>query len=385
MNDSRDAITRFRELYGKGPELMVEAPGRINLIGGYTDCNQGYVLPVAIDRKALFLSSARDDDLVRLYSSSLATSGEMRITEGDEQDGWLRYPGGILDYVSGKGLSARGIDLLIDGDLPAGSGLASSAALEVGFLSSISHHGGFDLSSKDIVTICHRVETDFVGMKCGVMDQFAVVMGRKGKAIFLDCRDTTHRYMDFDDDAISILLFDSGVRRELVGSDYNTRREECLGALHLIQTGRPEIPSLRDLSPADLSWLEDVLEPGLFRRCRHVVREISRVEAAADSLQSGNISALGKLVKASHMSLRDDFEVSCEELDHLFATANEQEGVYGSRLTGAGFGGALLVLCEPARVDSVVEAVKASFLDRFGRHTEAILCASSNGLDAGWL
>ncbi len=376
-------ISGFEEHFGQGPDLLVEAPGRVNLIGGSTDYNQGFVLPVAIDRRTSFLARGRSDDLVEVYSAGLSRGGSLK-TRGDAGAlGWLRYLSGILAEISMTG-GVKGLDLMIDGDLPIGSGLGSSAALEVGFLTVLKHLNRIEISDEKVVEICHRVENEFVGMKCGIMDQFVSVMGKEDRAILLDCRDMKFEYVVLDR-SISIVLFDSGVTRELVTSDYNTRRKECLDALERIRARRPDVRALRDLEPADLPWLESILEPVLFRRCRHVITEIGRVVMAAEALRERNGKGLGELVNSSHLSLRDDFEVSCRELDHLFAAARQQDGVYGARLTGAGFGGNLLVLCHPSAVKETVRNVSRSFTDRFGYTPGTILCRSSDGVKAKWI
>jgi galactokinase len=379
-----DMISRFKVRFDHTPELLVEAPGRVNLIGGSTDYNQGFVLPTAIDRKTLFLARNRSDDLLEVYSSTISSRGTLKIDGQEKAQSWLRYLSGILSEMHSRGCKVRGLDLLIEGDLPIGSGLGSSAALEVGFLTVLKHLNNLDVPDQEVVEICHRVENDFVGMKCGVMDQFASTMGKEDSAILLDCRDMTFEYIELGR-AISILLFDSGVRRDLVNSDYNTRQAECFDALAEIKTHKPHVQALRDLKPEDIPWLETILEQVSFRRCRHVITEIDRVRTAAEVLKKNNVNKLGKLVDKSHLSLRDDFEVSCAELDHLFITAGKQRGVYGARLTGAGFGGSLLVLCSPSAVEETVRNISHSFRNSFGTLPETIHCRSSDGVKARWI
>ncbi len=383
--DLRQNVVRFERTFDRGPELLVEAPGRVNLIGGSTDYNEGLVLPVAIDRRTMFLSHRREDERLNVYSTGLSCSATM-VTTGDEMaQGWLRYLSGILAELSRRGYRVSGLDLLISGDLPIGAGLGSSAALEVGFLCTLRHLNGLDISDEEMITTCHRVENEFVGMKCGIMDQFVSTRGKEKNAILLDCRDMSYEYIDLDEELLTLVLFDSGVKRELIRSDYNTRRSECFSSTDEIRTERAEVRALRDLTLEDLPWLETFLEPTKFRRCRHIITEIDRVRLAGEALGSKDMTRLGELLRSSHISLRDDFEVSCEELDHLFSVALDQDGVYGARLIGAGFGGNLLTLCQPDRATNVITEVSDSYRGRFGSTPGAITCCTANGVSAGWI
>ncbi len=384
-SDIDQSIETFRNLFDREPELLVDAPGRINLIGGSTDYNQGYVFPAAIDRTIQFFSKRRDDRDLRVHSTALSKSDRMVITGDDSAEGWLRYLAGILIELSNRGLRINGLDLLIDGDLPPGSGLGSSAALEIGFLSTLKQLNGCELSEDEMITTCHRVENHFVGMNCGIMDQFITYMGLAGHALLLDCRDMSYQYVDLCEDGLSLLLVDSGVRRELVHSDYNTRREECFAAVRMIQGTGKEIRALRDLDPDDLPWLESFLDPVLLRRCRHVITENHRVSSAANALAKKDLTKVGQCVNDSHKSLRDDFEVSCNELDYLFAVATEMKGVFGARLIGAGFGGNLLALVDPGYTGEVIDSVSRAFRKRFGEVPRIISCRSSDGVSFRWL
>jgi len=380
MKSYGEAIERFTRRFDRRPDLLVTSPGRVNLIGAHADYNQGFVLPIAIDRSILFLSRRREEKFLHVHSTGLGSSGQMPIDGDEKAVGWLRYPAGVLRALWDRGYAIGGVDLLIDGDLPMAAGLGSSAALEVGFLYSLNELFGLDLPKTEMIAACHRVENEFVGMRCGVMDQFMSAMGRAGNALFLDCRDMSYEYIGFDEEKLAFLLFDSGVKRELVRSGYNTRRQECTDAVSRILVLRPDVRALRDLSPDDLPWLGTILTERLLRRSRHVITEIHRVTQAKEALQSGDLARLGELVATSHISLRDDFEVSCTELDQLFNSAIEVEGVYGARLTGAGFGGNLLVLCRPEAVQEIIQHVSAAFCDRFGRSSESILCRSADGV-----
>jgi galactokinase len=383
--DLKQNVVRFERTFDRSPELLVEAPGRINLIGGSTDYNEGFVLPVAIDRRTMFLSHRREDERLKAYSTGLSCSATM-VTTGDETaQGWLRYLSGILTELSRRGYRVSGLDLLISGDLPIGSGLGSSAAFEVGFLSTLRHLNGLDISDEEMIKTCHSVENEFVGMKCGIMDQFISIKGKKKNAILLDCRDMSFEYIDLDEEFLTLILFDSGVKRELIQSDYNTRRSECFSSIDEIRTERSEIRALRDLALEDLPWLETFLEPIKFRRCRHIITEIDRVQLAGEALRSKDMARFGELMKSSHISLRDDFEVSCEELNHLFSVSLDQDGVFGARLIGAGFGGNLLTLCQPDQATNVIAEVSVSYRERFGSTPGIITCCTANGVSAGWI
>jgi len=386
MSNTEDhAIAEFREAFGSDPEITVDAPGRVNLIGGSTDYNEGLVLPVAIDRSVRLLAKRSDDAYLTAYSSRFPRRERIPISGDRTATGWLRFLSGILLDLSSQGHKLGGLNLLIDGNLPMASGLGSSAALEVGFLHMLRliHH--LDLPDEALIGIAHRVENDFIGMKCGFMDQVAVTLGRKGKAILLDCRDLSRRYISFNEGLAAILLFDSGVKRELARSDYNRRRSECEEAVRIIRGRRPEVRALRDLTPVDLPELEHWLSPTLFRRCRHVVTEINRVKHGAAALEAGEFDRIGEILEASHASLRDDFEVSCPELDYLFEAARGHDEVFGARLTGAGFGGMLLALCRPGAAEEVAEAIRSRFRGRFGRDPAPLVCRSADGVRERWL
>jgi galactokinase len=383
--DIDQSIGTFRRLFDREPELLVDAPGRVNLIGGSTDYNQGYVLPAAIDRTIQFFARRRDDRDLRVHSNALAKSGQMGIMGDDSAEGWLRYLAGILIELSNREFRIEGLDLLIDGDLPPESGLGSSAALEIGFLSALKQLNDCEISEEEMITICHQVENRFVGMNCGIMDQFISYMGLSGHALLLDCRDMSYQYVDLCEEDLSLLLVDSGVKRDLVRSDYNTRRDECFAAVRAVREQGKEIRALRDLGPDDLPWLESFLEPVLFRRCRHVITENLRVSSAVNALAKKDLTKLGRCVNDSHKSLRDDFEVSCERLDYLFDVTTEMLGVYGARLIGAGFGGNLLALVEPGRVAQVTDSVTRAFRKRFGEVPRVLSCGSYDGVSFRWL
>jgi galactokinase len=381
-----ESIARFEVHFGARPELLVESPGRVNLIGGSTDYNEGFVLPAAIDRTVRLLARRRGHGRLVARSTAMGATASMPLAGDPGASGWARHLAGILLDPDVEAAPAGGIDLLIDGSLPPGAGLGSSAALGVGFLTAVDRLAGRRRSAAEMIAICHRVENRFVGTRCGMMDQFTALRGARGKALLLDCRSATAEEIPCPGSRLAFLLFDSGVRRELARSGYNDRRRECSAAVEAARQalGRP-IAALRDLTTADLPRLEGELEPALFRRCRHVVTENDRVLRAADALRAGDLEALGREVDASHRSLRDDFEVSRPELDRLHEACLAADGVYGSRLTGAGFGGSLLALCRPDAIDHVVETVSGAFRDRFTRRPGAILCRSADGVKVQWL
>ena len=336
---SATANTTFAELFGRAPDVRADAPGRVNLIGEHTDYTGGYVLPVAIPQRTRVELAPRIGPLVRAWSADMPEAELQEYRLGDEKPvhDWLDYVQGITEVLRQEGYTLRGFDLRIESDVPVGGGLSSSAALEVSLLRALREAFGLDLDDVQIALAGQKAENDFVGAPVGVMDQMASSLADEKTALFLDTRSLQYEKIPLPAEA-ELVVIDSGVSHRHSGGEYRIRREECERAAELLG-----VRQLRDLDPQDLWRLPSLPEP-LDRRTRHVITENARVRSAVASLRERDLPRLGKLLYASHESLRNDFEVSIPEIDHLVELASEEPDVFGARITGGGFGGAIVAV-----------------------------------------
>jgi len=371
----------FRAVYGKDPAFKVMAPGRVNLIGEHTDYNDGYVLPVALDRAIVIAATPRTDPIVRAHSVTFGESCEFRIDDISPSDRWpwSNYIRGVAQILQGEKHSLVGMDLCVGGDIPLGSGLSSSAALEVASSLAFETAAGFDVGPVARALLCRRAEREFVGVQCGIMDQFVCCLGREGHALFLDTRTLDFEAVPLGDRGYTIVVADTGVRRSLVHSEYNTRRAECEAAVTAIRAVAPWVRALRDVDEELWSQLEGELPEVLRKRARHVITENARVLRSVAALKSKDIARFGQLMTASHRSLRDDYEVSTPELDVMVEAAMEVDGVAGSRMTGAGFGGCTVSLVRNEALDTFRDHVAARYRQAVGREPEILVCRASAG------
>ena len=336
----------FGEIFGSSPEVYSSAPGRINLIGEHTDYNLGYVLPAAIDLHIAVLASRGKDRMVRVWADSFEQ--EKRFSpEKDidsKQGGWIDYVKGIYWVLLQHGFSLQGIDAYVWGNVPLESGLSSSAAFEVSVVGALNTLFGLDLSLMEMAKLAQKAENDYVGVKCGLMDQFISVHGKKDNAVFLDCETLDFSYVPLclESEGLGILVCDTGVRRDLASSAYNMRRDETAGALKkLIGSG---IRTYKDVTLSLLDEKRGDLGKIFYKRARHVVTENERVEQTVSALRQNDFHEFGRLLFLSHESLRDDYEVSCPELELLYECGKQFHSCLGARLTGAGFGGSGIAL-----------------------------------------
>ena len=358
-----EGMRRFKEIFGKEPKFYVHAPGRVNLIGEHTDYNEGFVLPIAMELGISYVVAPRTDREVRLYSENFQEFDRFSLEEEIERNelNWSNYVRGVAKFLSEK-VALNGMDTLIYGDLPIGAGLSSSAAMEVGAALSFQAVSSFSMDRKSLALICQRAENEFVGMRCGIMDQFASFLCEEGMALFIDCRSLETKNIPFPKGYL-IAVCDSKVRRELVLSEYNKRRWECERAARLLG-----VRALRDATPMMIRDMgeEEILLGNFYKRAKHVVEENERVLSAVDALKKKDVKRFGKLMVGSHLSLRDLYEVSCRELDLLVEIALSVEGVLGARLTGAGFGGCTVNLLEENAKDRFEETVKKKYKETTG-------------------
>ena len=365
----------FEKRFGRRPEAAARAPGRLNLIGEHTDYSGGLVLPCAIDRATWAAAARRDDGRARVVSREVASreAAEPQVFEvatPQRSGDWLDYVAGVVQALAEAGHAPGGFDLALASDVPLGSGLSSSASLEVAVATVLDTLFGWGLSPLARARIAHRAETRFVGVACGIMDPFASALCQEGHALRLDCRSQETRAVPFPAERAALLVAHSGVRRELAAAAYNTRVAECEQALagaRKLGLEAGSLSALRDLVPEQLPALAAVLAPTPLRRVRHVVHENARVDALAEALAAGELAAAGAILCQGMRSLRDDYEVSTPELDLLCAAADALPGVHGSRLTGAGWGGCTLHLVDRAAVPSVTRDLADTFAKAFGR------------------
>ena len=375
--------SQFTATFGDDNELQViMAPGRVNLIGEYTDFNEGFVFPMTVDRGVYAGIRARADQRVRVASSRFGELIDYHLDDFEKPvpGHWSCYVLGVIEELRLLGLVPHGFDAVIDGNLNLGAGLSSSAALETATALALQSLFGFEMSRVDVATLCQRVEHRYANVMCGIMDQFASGLGRSGHALLLDCRTLSHVNIPANLDEHRIVIISSEVKRELASSAYNERRAECEEGVKLFRQYDPTIASLRDVTPDLFDAYGDQLSDVVFRRCRHVITENARVLDASAGLSAGELVQFGRLMTASHKSLRDDFEVSCDELDCLVDIANGIEGVLGSRMTGAGFGGCTVTLIHT----DAIETLRANLLpytNRFGLNPEMFVLQGN--LEAG--
>ncbi len=339
---TKRAAALFQDHFGDPTGAVVaRAPGRVNLIGEHTDYNDGFVLPTIIDREVEVLARKRSDRQVRIVAADLDERRENDLDSPIDyaNSGWLPYVMGVVHELVQRGKIETGVDVVFRGTVPRGAGLSSSAALEVATALALDTVFNLWLNPIEMARLCRDVEHRYAGVRCGIMDQFASRLGRPDHALLIDCQSLDARHVPMALDGHRMVIVDSGIRRELADSAYNQRRTECEEAVAHLHTVDASITSLRDVTPDTLPHHKEHLPPDLFARCRHVVSENHRVLEACERLAVGDLQAFGRLMKASHLSLRSDFEVSHPALDRLVEEALQVDGVLGSRLTGAGFGG----------------------------------------------
>ncbi|NUW31680.1 galactokinase [Nonomuraea sp. SMC257] len=361
-------VEAFRAAFGADPRTVWHAPGRVNLIGEHTDYNDGFVLPFAVPWGVTAAVTPRGDHTIRLLS--LQSDGEpITIERHEDARGWTRYVVGVLAVLADRlGEPVPGADIAIDGDVPQGAGLSSSAALEVAVAGALNDLHGLGMTPMELALLSQRAENDFVGMPCGIMDQAASALGQEGHALFLDCRSLGSRTIPLDlaSHGLRILIIDTGVHHEHAGGEYAKRRAECESAARKLG-----VEALRDVT--DLAGALERLQGDERKRTMHVVTENHRVEALVGLLRAGAVTEIGALLNASHLSLRDQYEVSSPELD-VAVEAAVRGGARGARMTGGGFGGSAIALVAEDRLDSVQESVAAAYAER-GWHAPRFLPA----------
>ena len=356
--------------------LSARGPGRVELLGNHTDYNDGVVLSAAINFAVTVEGSRRDDDMATLHSSISPEPVHEPLSRLDRHVGassWANYPLGVAYCLRQAGYPVDGFEMSVASDLPPGAGLSSSAALEVATARLLMKLYHLDIPPMELAKLCRRAENDFVGVKCGLLDQVSSIFGKRGQAVYLDCRSETVENIPLPPDT-GLLVFHTGVEHRLVGGEYNERREQCFAAARALG-----VPALRDVSVAQLEAARSQLDDLVYRRAAHVVGENTRVLEGIDLLRKGDGRAFGALMFASHASSRTNFENSTPELDTLVDLAHDEPGVFGSRLTGGGFGGATISLVEADRAEEIARHLEERYAARTGNHGQAYLCESADG------
>jgi len=390
MQDVEQIHEAFRSHFGGEPEVTVQAPGRVNLIGEHTDYNDGFVFPMAIERRVLICGRARSDRHLVMHQPAMGQHASAEaLLDGIEKDDfhlWANYILGVARELLNLGCEICGADLTIDGTVPIGAGLSSSAALEVAAATFFEALCGLEIEPEQVALLCQRAENDFVGVNCGIMDQFVSKLGKKGHALMLDCRSLEYRHAPLDDPALHVIVADTGVTRGLVESAYNTRRAECETGAQCAGRllGKP-VKALRDVSVDELAHIQGELPEPISRRCRHVVTENERVLETAGALEAGDLTRVGTLLNESHASLRDEYEVSCEELNLMTDLLRTQDGMLGARMTGAGFGGCAAGLVhglDEAEAKALCERVAVRYAERTGLEPNIFTTQAAAGAGA---
>ncbi|HVH87616.1 MAG TPA: galactokinase [Terriglobales bacterium] len=368
----------FRRIYRSEPQLF-RAPGRVNLIGEHTDYNQGFVMPAAIDFYTWLAIAKRSDSAVNIRSDVFAESISLRLTDGlRPQHSWSDYVVGVIDQIRQSGNTLAGADILIRGEVPMGSGLSSSAAIEVAAAFSLLTINNWPVDRTQLALLCQRAENNFVGMRCGIMDQFISCNGTRDHALMLDCRSLAFTLLPLAPRS-RMVICNTMVKHEHASGEYNKRRTECEEGVSILRKFIPGITSLRDVCVQQLERYEEKLPAAIYRRCRHVITENQRVQHAAAMLEQDDLSGFGKLMRESHASLRDDYEVSCRELDVMVEIATGQPGVYGSRMTGGGFGGCTINLVAVEHAEQFRSKIAAEYKRTTGLTPEIYISTAADG------
>lgn len=365
--------------FGK-PDLIVRSPGRINLIGEHTDYNMGFVLPASIDKAIYIAIGKREDDQVHLFAGDLNEACETQLGNLSFSDQhWPNYVMGVIDQLQKAGHSLRGFNAVLSGDVPLGAGLSSSAAVECATAFALNELFSLGLDRKTMVQLSQKAENVFVGVQCGIMDQFASMFGKEEKLIKLDCRSLAYEYIPFPTGTIEILLMDTGVKHSLASSEYNLRRQECEKGVSIISKKYPQVKSLRD---ATLKMVEECLAGGdrkEYHRCKYVVEEIARLQQACTDLQHGDLQSFGKKMFETHDGLSRLYEVSCPEADALVKIVANDPKVYGARMMGGGFGGCTINVVAKGYAQELAEKTAPVYFEQFGKEMKWYIVNIDNG------
>jgi galactokinase len=372
-------VKKFRSIFAETP-VVVRSPGRVNLIGEHTDYNNGFVLPAAINKAIYMAVSRRDDHELHLVSDDLDQTyqGNTDHLIASPLE-WPDYLLGVIEQLQKAGHPIGGFNCVFGGDIPPGAGMSSSAALECATIYSLNELFDLQLDTLTMVKLAQRSENEFVGVKCGIMDQFASMYGRQQQVIRLDCQSLEYEYVPFNTEGIRIVLFDTRVKHSLASSEYNTRRQQCEAGVKLIQAHHPNVRSLRDATPEMLDRYVKPADPILYKRCSYVVGENARLLNACEDLKNGDISSFGQKMFATHEGLSREYEVSCPELDFLVAQVKDHPAVLGARMMGGGFGGCTINLVKEEAIEELVARTVKAYAKEMNKELKTYKGQIENG------
>lgn len=382
---SQELESRFIDLFSVAPQVVVRAPGRVNLIGEHTDYNDGFVFPCAIERSIWMAASPRSDGQVRAYALNFEQSSTFPLNAIEKtqnpDEAWSNYLRAIAAILQREGYTLTGVNVATYGTVPIGSGLSSSASMLVAGGLLLASAAGIDIDLKRLALLAQRAEIEFVGVNVGIMDQFISALGQRDHALFIDTRTLEYEAVPLPSEGVQIVIADTNKKRGLVDSEYNTRHSECEQAVATLKENLHSIVALRDVTIEEFERFAHTLPEVVRRRAKHVVTENTRVLESIDALKSGKLSRFGELMNASHKSLKDDYEVSCVELDALVEASRSMDGVYGSRMTGAGFGGCTVSLVANSEVEDFKARVPALYKAATGLDTTIYVTKAEQGAE----
>ncbi len=371
---------RFNILFPGSDPLIVRSPGRVNLIGEHTDYNQGFVLPAAIDKAIYLAIGPRSDDGIHLFSIDLDQNYTCSLDLPEPTaEHWPNYLLGVVQQLQQAGRPPQGFNCVFAGDIPLGSGMSSSAALECATAFALNELFDLGLDKLTMVRLSQRAENVFVGVQCGIMDQFASMFGRRGQVIRLDCQSLDYAFFPFHLEGIRIVLLDTNVKHTLASTEYNTRRRQCETGVRLIRAHDPEVTSLRDVSQEDLDRYVAPVDELVYRRCRFIVGENARLLAATEDLQNGDLASFGRKMFETHDGLSREYEVSCRELDFLVDQVRDDPAVIGARMMGGGFGGCTINLVRESAIDKLVERIAPVYRKAMRREIKVYVAQIEDG------
>jgi galactokinase len=379
LKTAHQLLESFRTRFGTS-STVYRAPGRVNLIGEHTDYNDGFVLPAAIGFCCWVAAARRSDRKLAIHSENFNETVEASLDSlaPPQKKHWANYPLGVAWALEEAGKRLSGTNLFIAGEVPLGAGLSSSAAIEVAVGFALLNQSRYEVDRTELAKLCQRAENEFVGARVGIMDQFVSCHGRAGHALLLDCRSLEFELVKLPSE-VQLVICNTMVKHEIGSGDYNIRRTECEEGLRKLQSVLPGIRALRDVTLAQLEEHRGLLEQRVYSRCRHVITESERVMKAVEAFKKEDLKALGPLMRASHLSLRDDYEVSCKELDLMTEIAVAQRGLIGARMTGGGFGGCTINLVAAAAVEEFKRKVSAQYFEKTGLNPEIYVSAAFEG------
>jgi galactokinase len=379
-NPSLQLTQKFAALFGTAP-IVIQAPGRVNLIGEHTDYNDGFVMPAAIPFHTNVAISARTDERLVISSENYREQVEFAVAElpPAARRHWSDYIVGVVSKLKELGIHVGGANLLIGGDVPQGAGLSSSASLEVAVCQALLEVAGQSMTGTEMALLCQRAENEFVGARCGIMDQFVSVHGERDHALLLDCRSLEYSHLPLPPEA-GVVICNTMVRHSVAQGEYNQRRRECEAGAHFFAERGLGVKALRDVSMEEFQKHADALPETIRKRCRHVLSENTRVIEAAAALSRQDFAEFGRLMGQSHRSLRDDFAVSCRELDAMVDLAEEIDGVYGARMTGGGFGGCTVNLVKGGSMENFRKKIASEYQRVTGQGPQIYVCTPADGV-----